>query len=245
MCTVAHNEDNSHTDRNRTALVVARFGSQPAFHAYTYLGDLPSGAFAFNDAGIGFTLNYVGPTRPRCPGLARGFFSRSLLDARSLDEAVRAITDARGAGGHNYQLFSFGGSRDPRVINVETAPGGEHAVRRIGSTPFFHANQYTALAVPQLISNSSAHRTARAAELLPRIAATKAAAMSAALRNAIGDQHDRSYPIYHDELSHARGDLSDWTIASATFDLHARKMRIYRGNPQKDAVLLELPLESA
>lgn len=48
-CVVGHNEDNGHADLNRTALVHARFGAR-AFTAYTYLGELPSGAFGFNPA---------------------------------------------------------------------------------------------------------------------------------------------------------------------------------------------------
>ena len=35
------------------------------------------------------------------------------------------------------------------------------------------------------------------------------------------------YPVFHDELSHARGDMSDWTLATVLFDLNqARAMGI-------------------
>lgn len=54
---VAHNEDGAVNDVNRTAIVTAKIGSNPKFVAYTYLGDLPSGAFGFNDQGVAFTLN--------------------------------------------------------------------------------------------------------------------------------------------------------------------------------------------
>lgn len=54
---VAHNEDSGLQDVNRTAIVTAQVGSDPEFVAYTYLGDLPSGAFGFNRAGVAFTLN--------------------------------------------------------------------------------------------------------------------------------------------------------------------------------------------
>eukprot|EP00965_Chrysotila_dentata_P142049 4695480-Pleurochrysis_carterae.AAC.3 len=35
----------------------ARFGRR-SFTAYTYLGELPSGAFGFNNDGVAFTLNW-------------------------------------------------------------------------------------------------------------------------------------------------------------------------------------------
>lgn len=54
---VAHNEDSGAEDVNHTAIVTAKIGSNPKFVAYTYLGDLPSGAFGFNANGVAFTLN--------------------------------------------------------------------------------------------------------------------------------------------------------------------------------------------
>jgi hypothetical protein len=52
-----HNEDSGEVDVNRTAIVVARIADEPKFLSYTYLGDLPSGAFGFNENGVAFTLN--------------------------------------------------------------------------------------------------------------------------------------------------------------------------------------------
>ena len=72
--------------------------------------------------------------------------------------------------------------------------------------------------MPQSYGNSSLHRIARAAEL-PQ--ALNPVSLHDILR-VLGDQHDASWPIYHDDASHAAGDLSDWTIATALFDLRAR-----------------------
>ena len=51
--------------------------------AYTYAGELPTSAFGFNSAGIGFTLNAVFPSATVTPGVARNFVSRQLLAATS------------------------------------------------------------------------------------------------------------------------------------------------------------------
>ena len=44
--------------------------------------------------------------------------------------------------------------------------------------------------------------------------------------------------MFHDEASHRAGDLSDWTIASALFDLRRGMMRVYWGNPAKGAAVM-------
>ena len=46
---------------NTTVIIDASFGGKYRFVAYTYLGDLATYAFGFNNHGIGFTINYVGP----------------------------------------------------------------------------------------------------------------------------------------------------------------------------------------
>jgi hypothetical protein len=46
-------------------LVTAKFADYPMWTAYTYVGDLCSGAFGWNELGIAFTLNQVSPTDTR------------------------------------------------------------------------------------------------------------------------------------------------------------------------------------
>ena len=144
-CAVAHNEDNQAEDRGTVVMVDARFGARkPAWFAATYAGGLPSGAFGFSKTGrFGFTLNYVGPKAPMCPGVGRAFVSRALLSADSYDAGLALITRASMGSGHNYQLFDFA-EEAPRVTNVEVAPRGLYAIRPIGAAPFFHANQVRA-----------------------------------------------------------------------------------------------------
>jgi hypothetical protein len=58
---------------------------------FVYAGELPTSAFGFNTAGIGFTLNAVFPADPLVPGVARNFVSRALLEATSIDHAMHII----------------------------------------------------------------------------------------------------------------------------------------------------------
>ena len=66
---------------------------------------------------------------------------------------------------------------------------------------------------------------------------------AAAIAHALGDQQDHAWPIFHDRTGHAAGDISgSWTIASALFDLRAKTLQIYSGNPRHGDVLKTLAL---
>lgn len=222
-CGGAHNEDGSGFNINRSFVADVQLGGpESRFRAFVYAGELPSGAFGVNAGGVGFSLNWVGPPPAREAGLGRGFISRSLLDASDPTDALQRVTRRGQAGGHNYQLFDFCGRS---VTNVEVDTD-RYAVRPIGDEAFFHTNQYESLRVTsETLSNSSLHRLKRAAEMeTPRTLEDMLA--------VLGDQEDQAYPIFHDNLSHRRGDLSDWTMATAVIDVSALSVRIMQGNPR-------------
>ena len=132
----------------------------------------------------------------------------------------------RAGTGHNFQLMDY---TRRKVANIETAAGQLYAFREI-TEPYFHANQYTTLNVAQHFNNSSKHRVARVAQLPVPYDAP-------AVLNVLGDQDDVQYPLFHDVLSHARGELSDWTLATVMFDLDNRTMTMYHGNPKNGVAM--------
>ncbi|CAE8588729.1 unnamed protein product, partial [Polarella glacialis] len=218
-CADVHNEDGDLAD-GKLFTGFVRLGASN-FTVLNYAGDLLGGmsAMAFNSHGLAFSLNWVGPASCDTRGLGRNFVSRLLLEATSWEEA-REVISRRHAVGHNYQLMDF---RRRQIANFEVAQ--EKVSERRILEPFFHANQYQTLEVPgQIINNSSSHRLARVAQL------PKPQTPEDALR-ILGDQEDRSYPIFHDNLSHARGELSDWTLASVLFDLDKGSVELMAGNP--------------
>mmetsp|Transcript_17576 Transcript_17576/g.41299 ORF Transcript_17576/g.41299 Transcript_17576/m.41299 type:complete len:387 (-) Transcript_17576:212-1372(-) len=220
-CFDAHNEDGDMADKWLFAAFVS-FGKSN-FTVLNYAGDLLGGmsAFAFNNGGIAFSLNWVGPGDCDPTGLGRNFISRQLLTARGWDEAQRIISQ-RHAAGHNYQLMDF---KSRRIANFEVAHDQVSEVN-VGSA-FFHVNQYQTLTVPdQVVGNSSVHRLARL-RTLPAPQTPQDAL------KILGDQHDRSYPIFHDEHSHATGDLSDWTLATVLFNLDQGTVDLMAGNPKE------------
>ena len=92
---LAHNEDSAASDRGTVFLAeVAIDGGE--FVAFTYAGELPSGAFGWNGA-VAFTLNYVQPARGALGGVGRAFASRFRKPASS-EDTRRRDRDSHRAG---------------------------------------------------------------------------------------------------------------------------------------------------
>ena len=98
VCVVGHNEDNAKTSLGNTFLADVSIDGL-RWVGYVYAGDLPTGAFGWNSHGMAFTLNYVQPANFVAGGLGRSFISRDLLNAVSLEDAVRRVTVPNQAGG--------------------------------------------------------------------------------------------------------------------------------------------------
>lgn len=181
------------------------------------------------------------PAQTEIGGLGRGFISRDLLNAQNSSDALERITRTHQATGHNFQLMDV---HNRRVWNVETASFGRFAVHEYNVstmksshvTAFFHANQYQRLVIDQPPYQSSLHRLKRYSELTPPTSVKEALKI-------LGDQHDRSWPVFHDSLSHGRGDLSGWTLTTIAFDLNQRKAFSYSGNPSLGRVAIVWDLE--
>jgi hypothetical protein len=180
MCTLGHNEDSQPWDFGKGALVSTSWAGRE-WSAYTYLGDLPTGAFGWSPSGrFAFSLNYVAVQNLTCPGVGRGFVARAMLDAKSMDDALDLASSAAMSFGHNYNLMRT----EPAVagmVNLEAAPRGLYAVRPVTSPPFFHANSYQTLhfdnaAAPDA---STTHRLARHVEIAVYIASRRGVLMTA------------------------------------------------------------------
>eukprot|EP00039_Didymoeca_costata_P026031 m.14763 g.14763 ORF g.14763 m.14763 type:complete len:380 (+) comp5198_c0_seq1:28-1167(+) len=226
----AHNEDGDRINEGKMYFVNATIGNT-SFVGYTYPGDLVTGAFGFNSYHIGFTLNYVAPYAVDEHGLGRGFISRDLLTATSLQDAIeRCTTRYPHATGHNFQLMDFSTGR---IVNIESAPFLTFNIREIlPNQPFFHANAYLNLTVKQDYDASSRHRLDRIHQL-PKPTSPKD------LLTDLGDQEDKVQPIFHDEKSLKAGDQSGvWTLTTMLFNVEEKTAKMYQGNPREENVIM-------
>jgi predicted choloylglycine hydrolase len=226
---IGHNEDGAPEFGSNMYIVHARVEGKPAFTALSYPGFLCGNAFGFNAEGVCFSVDNVRPRNPRV-GVGRHFIARSLLEARSLDDAIERVTVPRRALGFGYTLGSV---RERRVVYVEVAPGTHHVHEIRGC--YFHANHYKELiGVDQVIGPSSRVRVERADVLLqegPPLDDMRVLAI-------LGDQADEKYPIYRTATSPDE----NVTLCTALFDLDGRKLRIYTDHP---VLALEKSIEFA
>ena len=198
---------------------------------------MPTGAFGWNSQLMLFTMNYVATAEGFLGGLGRVFVARDLLEMTSLEDGIEKITRSNMGAGHNYQLFDL---KNQNIRNVEVSTNALYSVRAIqsGQPAFFHANQYETLNISQIYSNSSLHRLARAKVLL----ADRPIETPADMIHVIGDQGDVSWPIYHDNLSHQKGELSDWTLCTLFVDPIETRLEIYLNNPRSNKPVLTVNL---
>ncbi|CDP12108.1 unnamed protein product [Coffea canephora] len=217
MAIAAHNEDANVALLGHTYLIKGILPNGLCFTAYTYAGELPSCAFAFNSLGLAFTLNSVPPTQSEivAGGIGRNFISRDLLEAESMDDALTRIRSSEVSVGHSYNLIDTG---KRRILNVETASRTRVSVLEVGETPFFHANMYLHLQVQQVQDENSLTRQ-KSAALLPK--SSKIDFLS-----LLGDTSDKTYPIY------MSGPVL-YTLCTVLIDLDENTLSITEGNPEQ------------
>lgn len=218
---IGHNEDGTPAALGNMYVVRAKVDGDGSFNVLSYPGFLPGNAFGFNDYGVMHTINALSPRHVRV-GLGRHFIARSLLDARSLDDAVKRATVSGRAAGFNYNIGSIS---ERRVVSIEVSPDSHHVHDVQGY--YVHTNHYLNLIhVEQEITPSSRKRLERAQSLCRSTSPTEAAHVLALL----GDQGDRDYPIHCD----ATPPETNATLCSVLFDLDARQAKIFEGHPVQE-----------
>ncbi|KAF4354793.1 hypothetical protein F8388_017997 [Cannabis sativa] len=220
MAIAAHNEDANIALLDHTYLIKGTLSNGLSFLAYTYAGELPSCAFGVNNHGLAFTLNSVPPSENEIEagGIGRNFISRDLLEATSIEDALSKICSSEVSVGHSYNLIE---TRTRRIVNVETASRNRVSIHEIGKTPFFHANMYLHLQVPQLQDENSISRQRKAA-VLPKTTKEEILAV-------LGDSEDPKYPIY-------MTGPTLYTLCTAVIDIDRQTLSIIQGNPHKNEV---------
>jgi len=218
---IGHNEDGAPAFGEQLYFVHARVDDGPAFTACCYPGFLPGNAFGFNSEGICYSVDNLRPLDIRL-GIGRHFLARSLLEAKSLDDALARVTPAGRASGFSYTIGSVA---ERRIVQAEVMP--RRCEMRSIRNVHYHANHAMQIAdAEQTVDASSVSRVKRAQKIL----AEREVKGAAEILEILGDEADADYPIYRS----ARGPDSNETFCTALFDLDAREMRVYHGHPARE-----------
>lgn len=194
---IAHNEDGDPYLRSRCFLVDLQPVGKPGFVSFCYPGSLPGHTFAASRAGIAQTINNVRIRHPSV-GVPRMVLTRAVLDAASLDEALKLLRDAPRASGYHHTL-GFAG--DGSLVSVE-ATVQRCSVVAAGSLSghtnhlIHEGHEHEA----QIITDSSRDRQARLAALLPALDANlNEVSNGDALLRVLQDRAPTGLPIYRDD----------------------------------------------
>ncbi|MFW9991664.1 MAG: C45 family autoproteolytic acyltransferase/hydrolase [Candidatus Odinarchaeota archaeon] len=114
---VCHNEDLDPVLGKYSYFLHYKLADGSSFLAFAYCGCIPGLSFGFNSYGIVKTCNSLSDPYKKM-GIPRILFGRSILEAKSLSEAVtRTQQHSPRSGGASYNLVSL---HDDQAVNVET-----------------------------------------------------------------------------------------------------------------------------
>lgn len=209
---IAHNEDGLPQLRDDCAIAHVTPDEGVAFSSFVYPGSIPGHTFAVNACGVVATVNNLRPSEIPA-GLPRMVLGRASLDARSVEEALAAVSTTPRAGAFHH---AFGQAGSARLFSVEATSAGVAVVevtQRQG-----HANHmvHGALGdVAQRITGSSGARQQRVQNLLAQADGELDAKQALAI---LRDEQPDELPIYRC----AADDPDDEnTVATAVFILKA------------------------
>ncbi|CAI5462253.1 unnamed protein product [Closterium sp. Yama58-4] len=268
VAAVGHNEDADYSIVDNTFLVHVHADSGVAFTAYTYAGELPSVAFGFNNARMGFSMDAVPPAPSEVVkgGIGRNFVARSLMESRSIEDAVQRVTGPAVAVGHHYVLMDFA---HRRIASVETASHGRHSILELGPNPKLgsqadpkgvSAGTEDAAFNGGAAANGDAATTAEGTEYIfhanayTRLKLQEKMGPSAHRREAtaqrlgaprtthdmlkiLSNSDDNEYPIFNDGNPFEIGGPVIHTLHSTLFNLDAGKLSIFGGRSTDGNVL--------
>jgi predicted choloylglycine hydrolase len=153
---IGHNEDAAADYRDKLFFLTVKPEKGVSWTALCYPGILSGNAAGWNECGIFFTINITAPRQVRV-GPGRYFAARSLLEATSLDDAIKRVTLPGRASGFNYTIAT---TDPPQVVNIEVTDT-KHHIKPIEGY-YFHTNHYFELpGIDQLTTHSSKFRLIR------------------------------------------------------------------------------------
>ncbi len=220
----------------RGLLVRAARDGLPRSLGFTEAG-IAGAKFGVNEAGLGLAINGLTSDADSWSRLLTPFHVRcwEALAARTLDEAVRAVSGTKRACSANFLIAGAGGPA-PRVVDVETAPETERALAPADGA-LVHTNHFmdpALLGVREPLGEdrpSTFHRFGRTQELLrafsERGRRARVEDLKAVLRDHDGAPNSICRHADANRPPHERFE----TVVSAVIDVDAKEMFVAAGPP--------------
>ena len=221
---LAHNEDLFYSLHDLMFIVKAHPTGKPSFISFCYPGMLMSIAPAMNDVGIFYSGNYITGTVLTEGGIPTSFIERSIMEARTLDEAIQKATIDNRAYCYHVSLAS---RSDAKVVSLEVAPSTYYLQEVEGL--FEHTNHFFQPGM-ETFSEQDANSISRL-----QVLTGLADAYAYRLNDVYGDlltQFLSSHDNWPDSpCVHAQTEESAQTMGSTLFDVNNGAWRIAYNNP--------------
>jgi isopenicillin-N N-acyltransferase like protein len=185
-----------------------------------------------NSDGLGVATNALVSDIDRGePGIPFHVMLRSILNSRTLEEAVKAVQTAHRASSANYLIAAAGGS----AIDLETAPGGSDHVFSIEPIDgvLGHANCFIA---PDVTITDETERLKPMAKIRQRTIESHLRSAwdgidAEYMRHALTDHENHPHSMCRHPLEEAAPMERSATVASVVMDLDDRTMWVSDGQP--------------
>ncbi len=220
---IAHNEDWVWFDKDFAYMARVYPKKGPSFLSITFGGLLPN--YGVNEHGIAQVCDSLVATDERV-GVPRLLMTRGVLGARTLEEAMRLVTNVHRSGGYNHVMMDSHG----RGVNFEASAIKQVARPLQGFSVHTNFYQDQNLAKSELhMRTYSRYRCFRAQEILARQVHKAAGVVEEDLFAVLSDHQNQPESV----CRHFRSGSGDYdqTIASHIIDPVRRSITVRTGNP--------------
>ncbi len=219
---LGHNEDTTAGWADYAYVIHAEPATAPAFVAFTYAGYLLHQGL--NAAGLGSVGNALYARDARV-GIPKLLLYRRALIQRTLEEAIRSVTDpARGFG--NNHLFA---NAEGDIYDVEVS-GNCSALLHAGNGFLAHANHFVSPELAHLDRDDDLLNSRLRQNRVERLAEVQWGALSVDVVKGILADHSH-YPRSVCKHHAPESDLNYGTIGSVVIDVTDRMLWACAGNP--------------
>jgi len=226
QCLICHNEDGTSAYDGSMFMVKATPPSGVSFIVLVYPGTFCGNGPGINNQGIVQTTNYIAGAKSNV-GVPRYVLNRAVLEARTLDEAVKIATYPQRAFAYHHNLASF---KERRILSVEVTPDTHDIFEPRGL--YFHTNHLIlekTKAFPQeknYVQTSSMSRFSVISSEISRLSNPKKV-MERDILDILSSHQKAPYS----PCRHPKDKVQGVTLGTAIIDVMKGTMRIYKGSP--------------
>jgi isopenicillin-N N-acyltransferase-like protein len=219
---LVHNEDATAGWADLTYVILAEPDGAPAFAAFAYAGLLlHQGVNAAGLASVGNALY----ARDAHPGIPKLLLYRRAIAQRTIEEAIRAVTDPNRAFGNNH-LFA---NREGDIYDIEVA-GCHWALHHAGNRFLVHANHFVDPSLTVLDRDEDLLNSRLRQKRIERLIDAAWGTITVESLKAIMSDH-ANYPRSVCKHHAPESDLTYGTIGSVVIDVTKRMLWACAGNP--------------